>query len=309
MKLYRNYSGGARPALNPNGSVLTIGAFDGVHRGHQGILQRVVDRARAQDRSSALLSFSPLPREFFGQPGVFALSNFRQKFALFSGLDLDIWLQLRFNAALAALQPEEFVKAVLVERLHVREVHVGEDFRFGAKRAGDINVLRELGRKFGFDVYAFDEVLCASQRVSASRIRSHISQTDFTTATQLLGRAYRYQARVQHGQKLGRTLGYPTANLPWPQCNPLRGIFAVRVYGAGLIAHPAVASLGTRPAVQGKELLLEVHLFDFSGDLYGKRIEVQFEQKLRDEENFSSLEALVQQIEADARAARQILAA
>ena len=309
MRLSRDILGGRLPGLQAEGSVLSIGAFDGLHLGHQAILQRVVERAKAQGRSSAVLSFAPLPREYFGQPGAFALTSFRQKFALFHEQQLEHWLQLRFNAALATLQPEEFVKAVLVDRLNAREVHVGEDFRFGAKRAGDFSVLQALGKKFDFTVHAFDEVQCAGARVSASKIRAHLAQADFASASRLLGRGYSYQARVQHGQKLGRTLGFPTANLPWPEANPLRGIFAVRVNGAGVCAHPAVASLGTRPAVNGEGLLLEVHLFDFSADLYGKRLEVQFVQKLRDEANFSSLDALVQQIEADARAARVILAA
>lgn len=308
MKFSRNLDSRALARLHGQGTVLSIGAFDGVHLGHEAILRRVVERAVRQQQNSLLLSFSPLPREYFGQPGAFAISSFRQKYRLFAALGLQHWLQLRFDALLAAMSPEEFVQRVLVDKLAAREVHVGEDFRFGAKRSGDIDVLRALGQKFGFKVVAFSQVQSAGERVSASRIRSRLADADFASSQQLLGRAYAFQARVQHGQKLGRTLGFPTANLPWPCANPLRGIFAVRVFGAGLKGAPAVASLGTRPAVQGKELLLEVHLFDFSGDLYGQRLEVEFVQKLRDEENFNSLDALVQQIEADARAARLILA-
>lgn len=309
MKFSWNLASRALASTHRQGTVLTIGAFDGVHLGHQAILQSVIERAQMQGQSSMLLSFSPLPRAYFGQPGAFAICNFRQKYQFFAALGLQHWLQLRFDAALAAMSPEEFVRRVLVEKLAVREVHVGEDFRFGAKRAGDIDVLRALGRQIGFGVSAFPQVQRLSERVSASRIRSRLAEADFVATEQLLGRAYTYQGRVQHGQKLGRTLGFPTANLAWPLANPLRGIFAVRVGGAGLKRAPAVASLGTRPAVQGKELLLEVHLFDFAGDLYGQRLEVEFVKKLRDEENFSSLDALVAQIEADAQAARLILAA
>lgn len=309
MKFSWNLANRALSTLHERGTVLSIGAFDGVHQGHQAILHFVRERAQAQTRNSLLLSFSPLPRAYFGQPGAFEICNFRQKFDQFAALGIDHWLQHRFDAKLAAMSPEQFVKRVLVDGLAAREVHVGEDFRFGAKRAGDIHTLRALGQDYGFAVQAFSEVQMDGQRVSASGIRRCIAATDFAAAARLLARPYRYQARVQHGQKLGRTLGFPTANLPWPEANPLRGIFAVRVCGEGLNRAAAVASLGTRPVVHGKGLLLEVHLFDFAGDLYGRRLEIEFVEKLREEKNFNSLEALVAQIEADARAARQILAA
>ena len=275
MKLSRDLLG---PALCRK-SVVTIGAFDGLHLGHQAMLSSVVTRAVELSVASAVVSFEPLPRSYFKQPGLLRMT------------------------------PEAFVEHVLVRRLQAVEVWIGADFRFGAKRAGSIDTLRGLGARFGFSVFEFAQVQVAGERVSASAVRAALLDGDFIGVQRRLGRPYRYRARVQSGQQLGRTLGFPTANLPWPNDNPLRGIFAVRVSSAYLHQHPAVASLGTRPVVGGVEPLLEVHLLDFSGDLYGQALTIEFIAKQREEWNFPDLAALVTQIKLDELQARQILAA
>ncbi len=305
MQLNRDVFG---PALC-RASLLTIGAFDGLHLGHQAMLSAVVARAAELNVASAVVSFEPLPRSYFKQAGLLRILSVRKKLKLLQASGIDHLLMLRFNQALAAMSPEAFVERVLVQRLNAVEVWVGADFRFGAKRAGSIDTLRALGAHFGFRVHAFAEVKSAGERISASAVRTALIEGDFVGVQQRLGRPYRYRARVQAGQQLGRTLGFPTANLPWPNDNPLRGIFTVRVSSTTLQRHPAVASLGTRPVVNGVEPLLEVHLLDFSGDLYGQVLTVEFIAKQRDEWNFPDLAALVEQIKLDELQARQILAA
>ena len=305
MKLSRDLLG---PALCSK-SVVTIGAFDGLHLGHQAMLSSVVTRAVELGVASAVVSFEPLPRSYFKQPGLLRILSVHKKLALLQASGIDHLLMLRFNQALAAMTPEAFVEHVLVRRLQAVEVWIGADFRFGAKRAGSIDTLRGLGARFGFSVFEFAQVQVAGERVSASAVRAALLDGDFIGVQRRLGRPYRYRARVQSGQQLGRTLGFPTANLPWPNDNPLRGIFAVRVSSAYLHQHPAVASLGTRPVVGGVEPLLEVHLLDFSGDLYGQALTIEFIAKQREEWNFPDLAALVTQIKLDELQARQILAA
>lgn len=273
------------------------------------MLSSVVARAEEMGVASALVSFEPLPRSYFKQAGLLRILSVRKKLELLKASGIEHLLMLRFNQTLAAMTPEAFVARVLVARLRAVEVWIGADFRFGAKRAGSIASLRELGERFGYAVHEFAEVQNAGERVSASAVRTALLNGDFIAAQRQLGRPFRYRARVQAGQQLGRTLGFPTANLPWPNDNPLRGIFAVRVSGARLDRHPAVASLGTRPVVNGVEPLLEVHLLDFSGDLYGHALTVEFIAKQRDEWNFPDLQALVAQIKLDELQARQILAA
>ncbi len=289
-------------------SVVTIGAFDGLHLGHQAMLSSIVARAAELDVASAVVSFEPLPRSYFKQPGLLRILTVRKKLKLLQASAIDHLLMLRFNQALSAMSPEVFVERVLVERLHAVEVWIGADFRFGAKRAGSIDTLRTLGARFGFSVHTFAEVQVAGERISASAVRTALLDGDFVGVQQRLGRPFRVSARVQVGKQLGRTLGFPTANLPWPHDNPLRGIFSVRVSSTQLDRHPAVASLGTRPVVNGVEPLLEVHLLDFAGDLYGQVLTVEFIAKQRDEWNFPGLPELVEQIKLDELQARQILA-
>jgi riboflavin kinase / FMN adenylyltransferase len=304
--LFRDVAG---PCLAPRGSVVCIGAFDGVHRGHRAVLERVVARATERHVEPIAISFEPLPRAFFarGTP-LQRLTSTREKVAALVAGGMRRVLLLRFDAALAAMSAGDFIARVLVERTGTREVLIGEGFRFGHGRAGDIGLLRQTGAVNGFAVHAVAPVIVDGERVSSSRIRDVLAVGDFAAAARLLGRRFAIGGHVVRGRQLGRKLGYPTANLRLgSRVAPVGGVFAVNVRGVEAHAMPGVASLGVRPTVDGTEPLLEAHLFDFDGDLYGKRVEVEFVQKLRDEEKFESLEAMVRQIDRDAAAARQIL--
>ncbi len=309
--LFRDLSSASEHAgpLCPQGSVACIGAFDGLHLGHRALVGRAVSRARALGIPAVAVSFEPLPREFFSRgdkPPRLMLPRAKAE-GLFA-LGCDQVRLLRFNARLAAMSAEDFVRQLLVQRLNVREVWVGPGFRFGKERTGDLALLQALGAESGFSAHAIEPVLSGGERVSSTRIRAALATGDFDTATQLLGRPYAIGGHVVHGKHLGRTLGYPTANLRFGGKTPaLRGIYAAWVHGVGDARWPAVASFGTRPTVDGIEPLLEAHLFDFDGDLYGERIEVEFVARLRDEEKFDSLPALVAQMRLDDAQARAIL--
>lgn len=295
--------------LAEQGSVVCIGAFDGLHLGHQAMLARVRERAAVLALKAVAISFEPLPREFFAR-GIATprLSNAREKIAGLIVAGMDRLLSLRFNATLSAMSAEDFITRVLVERLNVREIWVGQGFRFGYARAGDFALLQKFGPRYGFVAKMLEPILRQNMRISSSSIREALAVSDFALAAQGLGRAFCMGGRVVYGQQLGRTLGYPTANLRLgTRVAPVQGIFAVRVHGVTTQPWPAVASLGVRPTINGKEPLLEAHLFDFDGDLYGHRINVEFIAKLRDEEKFENLSALVEQMHRDAAAARQIL--
>lgn len=306
MHLFRDITG---PQVAPRGSVVCIGAFDGVHLGHRAVLGRVHERAAALNLSAAVVSFEPLPREYFSRSRpVPRLSSAREKIAQCMLSDIDAMLVLRFDAQLAAMSAHAFVERVLVERLGAREVWVGEGFRFGHARSGDLALLETLGRQYGFTAHALQPVVLEGERISSSAIRDALAGGSFELAAHWLGRPFTIGGHVVRGQQLGRKLGYPTANVRLgTRTSPVVGIFAVRVHGIGQTPLPGVASLGVRPTINGKEPLLEAHLFDFDGDLYGKRIQVEFVEKLREEEKFSDLDAMVQQIHRDAAQARTIL--
>jgi riboflavin kinase/FMN adenylyltransferase len=294
----------------PGGSVVTIGAFDGLHRGHQALLARVRERADALGMAAAAVSFEPLPRAYFSSEPLPRLASVREKLAGLRDAGMDHVLLLRFNAALTAMPAEDFVRQVLVGRLRVREVWVGRNFRFGHKRGGDFALLERMGRELGFQARTIPPVCEADAQVSSSAIRNALANGDFAHAERLLGRPFAIDGRVVVGKKLGRTLGYPTANVPLGQrVTPLQGIFAVRVdLGADRTGLPGVASLGVRPTVNRlSQPLLEAHLFDFDEDIYGRRIRVQFVAHLRDEAHFDDLDALVAQMDRDAEAARAAL--
>ncbi|HEX6614326.1 MAG TPA: bifunctional riboflavin kinase/FAD synthetase [Rhodanobacteraceae bacterium] len=306
FKVFRDAAG---PCLAPAGSVLAVGAFDGLHRGHAALLRRVRERANAGGLIPAVVSFEPLPRAFFSRAPMPRLSSAREKLCGFRDIAIELALLLRFNAALAAMSAEDFVREVLVGRMNAREVWVGADFRFGHRRAGDVALLQTLGAQLGFEVHTL-EVVEAEEggRVSATRIRELLGAGEFVHAACLLGRPFAIGGRVVRGNRVGRTLGYPTANIRLGRrVSPVHGIFAVRVHGIGEQARPGVASLGVRPMFDGCEPLLEAHLFDFHGDLYGRRIEVEFVAKLRDEAKFADLGALKAQMDRDAAQAREIL--
>lgn len=291
------------------GGIATIGNFDGVHRGHQAVIAHMANHARSKDLPTTLISFEPTAAEFFsGSQAPPRLTRFKEKYRALANTPIDQFLCLRFEARLAALEPDEFVDSVLVQSLQIDHVVVGDDFRFGKNRKGDFETLSRAGEHHGFLVSQTETFDLGGERVSSSAVRCALASGNLQRARMLLGRPYSMSGRVIRGQCLGRKLGYPTANIKLGQLNsPLSGIFAVRVWGAGKISLNGVASLGTRPTVEGDHVLLEAHLFDFTGDLYGRELEVQFMAKLRDEARFPSLEALVEQMKKDEDAARNVL--
>lgn len=293
------------------GCVLTIGAFDGVHRGHQEMIRVLRERARELALPSVVLSFEPTPREFFNQDSPPArLTRFRERFEALAASDVDRFVCLRFDERMRQMRPQQFIDRVLVEALAVEHLVVGPDFRFARGNEGDAEMLRTAGLANGFDVTKVPPYEIDGVRVSSSLIRAMLETGDMQQAAKYLGRPYRITGKVIAGQRLGRKLGYPTANLrPQRRATPVAGIFAVRVSGAGLTQVPGVANLGTRPTVDGKELLLEAHIFDYEGDLYRRRLHVDFIARLRDEMRFDSLDELVEQMDKDSAQARRILAA
>jgi riboflavin kinase/FMN adenylyltransferase len=307
MRLSRDVGG---PCLAPRGSVIAVGAFDGLHRGHQALLAQVRERAQLLGCSAVVVSFEPLPRAFFSAEPVPRLSSVREKLRGFAAAGMEQTLLLRFNRALTLMSAEDFVRQVLVDRLAVREVWVGGDFCFGHKRGGDVALLERMGAELGFDACTMPAIQLDGSRVSASRVRALLAAGEFAAAEPLLGRPFVIDGKVEYGNQLGRTLGYPTANIHLQQrVSPIQGIFAVRVgLGESECSWPGVASLGVRPTVnEVAEPLLEVHLFDFDGDLYGQRMAVEFVAKLRDEQKFDGLEPLKAQMALDSRRARELL--
>jgi riboflavin kinase/FMN adenylyltransferase len=301
------------PPKGLEGVVVAIGNFDGIHRGHRAVLQRAKAIATATQRPCALLTFEPHPSDFFQGPGtIFRLTPLATKAALLERLGLDGMIVLSFNADLASLTAEDFVRKILVERVGVSAVVAGYDFHFGAKRTGTPAFLKEAGTRYGFAVEIIDQVLADSEgsieAASSTATRLALEQGDVLRAKTLLGHPYSIRGEVIPGQKLGRTLDFPTANLlPDPSCKLRHGVYAVKVTVEGT-SFGGVANYGRRPTIGESAPLLEVFLFDFSGDLYGKTIEVAFIDFIRGEEKFPSLEALRAQIAADAARAREILA-
>jgi riboflavin kinase/FMN adenylyltransferase len=289
---------------------LTVGNFDGIHRGHQAMLQRVLAAARARGLQSCVLTFEPHPREFFrAEAAPTRLTSLREKLELLVAHGVERTHVQRFDHRFASLAPEAFVEKVLAKRLRARWLLIGEDFRFGAKRAGDIALLKRLGPRYGYEVEVLPAVARAGVRVSSSAVRAALAAGDLERAGELLGRPYSISGRVVHGRKLGRELGFATANVQLKHNRPpLTGIYAVRVHGVGTSSRPAVASLGVRPTITASgRAVLEVHLFDFSADLYGAHMRVEFLHKIRNEEKYSDLDALKAQIERDCEAAKTFL--
>ena len=306
MKIVRGLTN-ARPS--DRGCVLAIGNFDGMHLGHEAIVERLAARGSEHGLPTAVLTFEPNPREFFDPANAPArLMRLRDKAARLAELGVGRLVLLKFDERLRGWDGPAFVQRVLVEALGVRHVVIGSGFRFGKGRTGTVELLRELGRRDGFGVDEVEAIEVGGQRVSSTRIRAALSAGDLATARSLLGRDYRMTGRVMEGRRLGRRLGYATANLRLHRkVSPVSGVFAVRVEGAGDGMRPGVASVGTRPTVGGGEVLLEVHLFDWAGDLYGRYLGVDFVCKLREESKFENLDALVTQMHEDARAARTLL--
>ena len=291
-------------------SVVMIGNFDGVHLGHQSLIRHCKALAGEQ-RPVAVVTFEPLPKAWFGL--VHApprLTSVRQKVEFLSGQGVDLVWLMRFNQALAEMSPEDFVRTVLVETLAAEEVVVGEDFRYGRAREGDIASLREAGKEHGFGTTIMPMVEIGGEVVSSSLIRDCLARGDLGAAKRFLGRPFRMAGRVIRGRQLGRELGYPTANMRLASSpSPLGGVFAIRARWDGGDWRDGVANLGTRPAFGGEEFLVEAHLFDFDGDLYGRMMELEFVKKLRDETHFEKIGDLIAQMREDERQARHCLAA
>ncbi len=305
--LFRDFTG---PTLCSRGSVVCIGAFDGLHIGHQYLLAQAKQRAELAGLDFCVLSFEPLPREYFSKNNppprlILAAQKIRQLVQLGSNY---IGL-LRFNQRLANTTAEDFIEQLLVKRLNAKQVLVGPDFFFGKNRQGNFESLKAAGLRHGFEVIHVQPQIQLNARVSSSLIREDLQMGRLQAAAEKLGRPYALEGRVVRGKQLGRTLGYPTANIRFQRKKPaLMGIYATWVHGVTNKPIASVSSVGTRPTVNGVEPLLEAHLFDFDGDLYGKTIRVEFIKKLRDEQKFDGLDALVVQMHQDAEQARAVLA-
>ena len=294
---------------------LTIGNFDGVHRGHQALLARVREAASGLGIEAAVMTFEPHPREFFahkaGDPTKAPprIANLRDKLQSLSDNGIDRVIVEHFNSHFASLSPQDFTEQVLVQGLHVKWLMVGDDFCYGARRAGNVAMLAEAGRHYGFQVETLDAVMHGERRISSSAVRDTLKAGDFAATQQLIGHPYTISGHVIHGQKLGRTLGFPTLNLRVAHRPALSGIFVVQVHGLGPQPLPAVASLGVRPSVDDSgRVLLEVYVFDFAQSCYGKLVRVEFLTKLRDEEKYADLASLTTAINRDADQARAYFA-
>jgi riboflavin kinase / FMN adenylyltransferase len=305
MQVFR----GTRGALG-DPVALTIGNFDGVHLGHQAILARVRKMSQKLTLTAGVLTFEPHPREFFSPVAAPArLTTLREKLECLAHHGVDRTHVVRFNHEFAAMSPDDFVAQLLVENLGVRCLLVGDDFRYGAGRGGDYTQLARAAERFGFQLESMESVSVAGERVSSTAVREALARGDFAQAERLLGRPYTMEGRVAHGEKLGRRLGFPTANIPLKRKRaPLTGIYAVKLHGIEVTPLPAVASLGVRPTVLADAApVLEVHVLDFNADIYGRRVRVEFLHKLRDEEKYPDLETLRRQIQRDVEHARQYL--
>ncbi|MCC2666253.1 MAG: riboflavin biosynthesis protein ribF [Gammaproteobacteria bacterium] len=290
----------------PKGCVATIGNFDGVHQGHQALLKQVILRAKELNLSSRVMIFEPQPAEFFLKDKCIArLTRFREKFYYLAKEKVDeVWVVL-FNKALALLTATEFIEHVLCAQLYVKHLIVGEDFRFGQGRKGDVALLKAKGQQLGFTVETMPSVMIEGERVSSTRVRNALANADHLLAEQLLGRPYCMLGRVVYGNQLGRTLGFPTANIYLHRrVTPIHGIYAVRLHGIAKKGLPGVANIGIRPTIGGTRTLLEVHVFDFSQTIYGSQVCVEFCKKLREEAKFENLELLKAQMCLDAAEAR-----
>ena len=294
-----------------NGSVATIGSFDGLHLGHQRLLERVRNEAGERGLPSIVMSFEPTPKEFFlaAKPPS-RLMRFREKFEGLAANGIDIFFCPRFNEAMKNIAADTFIRQILVHALNVRHLVIGDDFRFAQDREGHLDMLRQAGSTLGFTVEQMSSVVEHDVRVSSSVIRDALWEGDLERATALLGRPYRMSGKVIVGERVGRKLGYPTANVNLNRKqSAVMGIFAVRVTGADWGPLDAVASIGTRPTFGGIKPLLEVHIFDFDRDIYGEYIHVDFIGRLRSEEKFDDVDKLVEQMHRDSELAKEILAA
>ena len=293
---------------------ITIGNFDGVHLGHKALLKLLSEKASEKNLSACLMSFDPLPHDYFaGHKPTARLSSAREKYTTIAELDPvlrpDLLLLMRFDHGLAKMTAEQFVAEVLVDKLGVKVVVVGDDFRFGRDRQGDFDYLKQAGKQHGFEVLALSTHSVDNMRVSSTSIRQALQEDRLDDAEMMLGHPYRICGRVAHGDKRGRTIGFPTANIRLNRpAIPLSGVYTVTLCSEQLGYVDGVANIGKRPTVDGVREQLEVHLFDFDKNIYGYNVCVMFHQKIRDEKKFDSFELLQQQIELDCKSARELLA-
>lgn len=288
------------------GCVASIGNFDGVHLGHRAILKELARHGRRLGLAATVVLFEPQPTEFFaGERAPPRLMRLREKLGALEACGLERVFCLRFDRKLAGMSAEDFIEGILVRGLALRHLVVGDDFRFGAGRRGDFEMLRAHGQRHGFQVQDTPSVELDGVRVSSTAIRAALGRGDLVGAERLLGRPYAICGRVSHGDRLGRSIGFPTANLRLHRhVVPVRGVYAVRVDGLAGGPRQGVANVGRRPTVNGADCLLEVHLLDFDGELYGRQLQVAFLRRLRDERRFESLQALQAQIASDVASAR-----
>jgi riboflavin kinase/FMN adenylyltransferase len=284
-----------------HGCVATIGNFDGVHLGHQAVLGQLAEKADELTLPLVVVTFEPQPQEYFRpQESPPRLTRFREKVQALRRYAVDRVLVLRFNQTFSQQSPDEFIQNLLVNGLGVKYLVIGDDFRFGKDRAGDFAMLQAAGHAHGFEVVNMHTFIQNGERVSSTRVREALGKGDLNEAEKLLGRTYRMSGRVAHGDKRGRTIGFPTANIfLHRKAIPLRGVFVIQLYGIAGEPVPGVANLGTRPTVDGMRTLLEVHLFNFDRDIYGCHVHVDFLLKLRDEKRFDSFDKLKEQILVD----------
>lgn len=281
-------------------AIITIGNFDGVHRGHQLMVQDIVTQAKALNVPSLVMLFEPQPMEFFSENPPARITTLTEKCDVLSKLGLDAVLCLPFDEDFAEKPAEAFVKDILVDKLKVKHVLIGDDFRFGHKRTGDFALLKTLGEQYGFTTVSLASIIENNARISSTQVREALKQGDFDRAQALLGRPYVMKGQVIKGDQRGRLLGFPTANIaPARKTLPMSGVFAVKVHGLAGGPKFGMANLGTRPTLDGKRTLLEINIYDFDQDIYGQTIEVEFCQKIRDEQRFDSVDALRTQITQD----------
>ncbi|WP_150539833.1 bifunctional riboflavin kinase/FAD synthetase [Actinobacillus vicugnae] len=307
MQLIRGFHNLERVHALQKGCVLTIGNFDGVHLGHQNILARLCDKSLELGLPSVVMLFEPQPREFFAKKSEnltashvpARLMRLRDKLKYLQEAGVDFVLCVRFSNKFAALSADTFIRELLVKRLQVRYLSIGDDFRFGAKRAGNFEMLHNAGLKYRFAVEESHTHSFDSERISSSLIRQALQKNELSLACKLLGKPYSIAGRVAHGNKLGRTIGFPTANIMLNRLViPLQGVFAVQIQ-TKTGKYNGIANVGNRPTINGTKPLLEVHIFEFNHSIYGEAIEVFFMHKIRDEVKFPSFEALKTQIAKD----------
>ncbi len=296
MRLIRGFS---NLSTLSRGCVLTIGNFDGVHLGHRTVIETLATRGRELNLPTAIMLFEPQPLEYFlADNAPSRLMRLREKILALNSLPLDYVVIVRFNQILADYEPEQFIRQILVSKLNVKHLVIGDDFHFGKARRGNFKLLQEQGQLLGFSVEKSTTYRHTDLRISSTLIRDALNAGDLGQAKRLLGRDYSICGRVAQGDQLGRTLGFPTANIKMLRRNtPIRGVFAVTMTGIDNREFQGVANVGTRPTIDGKrKVILETHLFDFNQDIYGCYVSVQFKHKLRDELRFTSLEELQRQI-------------